>query len=96
MTGDYDALRGLTVKDAKLEAALRGEAFLLFDGGMGTMMQAAGIAGPGVVPDLLNLSAPQQISAIHRLYVEAGAEVITCNTFGARSAQRSASAFTAQ
>ena len=83
MTGDYDALRGLTVKDAKLEAALRGEAFLLFDGGMGTMMQAAGIAGPGVVPDLLNLSAPQQISAIHRLYVEAGAEVITCNTFGA-------------
>ena len=64
MTGDYDALRGLTVKDAKLEAALRGEAFLLFDGGMGTMMQAAGIAGPGVVPDLLNLSAPQQISAI--------------------------------
>ena len=62
--GDYDALRGLTVKDAKLEAALRGEAFLLFDGGMGTMMQAAGIAGPGVVPDLLNLSAPQQISAI--------------------------------
>ena len=47
------------------------------------MMQAAGIAGPGVVPDLLNLSAPQQISAIHRLYVEAGAEVITCNTFGA-------------
>lgn len=50
MTGDYDALRGLTVKDAKLEAALRGEAFLLFDGGMGTMMQAAGIAGPGVAP----------------------------------------------
>ena len=81
-TNRFDALAGLNIKDAHLEAALRGEEFLIHDGGMGTMLQAAGLAGAGVVPDLLNFSNPAEIAAIHRKYVEAGAQAISTNTFG--------------
>ncbi|MGN0073073.1 MAG: homocysteine S-methyltransferase family protein [Coriobacteriales bacterium] len=83
MGAAFDSLEGLTIKDEHLRAALKGEEFLIMDGAMGTMMQAAGLATPGVVPDLLNLSEPAAITAIHRSYVEAGAQVITANTFGA-------------
>ena len=79
----FDALSGLQIKDAHLEAVLRGKEFLVHDGGMGTMLQAAGLAGAGVVPDLLNLSHPAEVSAIHAAYVKAGAQAITTNTFGA-------------
>lgn len=81
-TNRFDALAGLNIKDAHLEAVLRGEEFLIHDGGMGTMLQAAGLAGAGVVPDLLNFSNPTEIAAIHRKYVEAGAQAISTNTFG--------------
>ncbi len=81
-TNRFDALAGLTIKDAHLKAVLRGEGFLIHDGGMGTMLQAAGLAGAGVVPDLLNFSNPTEIAAIHRKYVEAGAQAISTNTFG--------------
>ena len=81
-TNCFDALAGLNIKDAHLEAVLRGEEFLIHDGGMGTMLQAAGLAGAGVVPDLLNFSNPAEIAAIHRKYVEAGAQAISTNTFG--------------
>lgn len=81
-TNRFDALAGLNIKDAHLEAVLRGEEFLIHDGGMGTMLQAAGLAGAGVVPDLLNFSNPAEIAAIHRKYVEAGAQAISTNTFG--------------
>ena len=85
MTTAYDPFARLTIADAHLAAVLRGEEFLVFDGAMGTMMQAAGLAQPGVVPDLLNITRPDDITAIHRQYVEAGAEVITANTFGANA-----------
>lgn len=59
--------------------------FMLFDGAMGTMLQAAGILEMGVLPELLNLTAPDEIVKIHRQYIQAGCEVITTNTFGANS-----------
>lgn len=68
--------------DTTLQRALAGTGYLLFDGGMGTMLQAAGLAA-GELPELLCLSDPQHIEAIHRAYVEAGSTVITTNTFGA-------------
>ena len=70
-TESFDALEGLQIKDARLEAVLRGEEFLIHDGGMGTMLQAAGLAGTGVVPDLLNFSNPEEVTAIHAAYVAA-------------------------
>ena len=35
-----------------------------FDGGMGTMLQAAGLLGPGELPEPLNLTHPEEIAAI--------------------------------
>ena len=70
--------------DEHLRAVLRGEKHLLFDGGMGTMLQAAGMKA-GALPELLNFSDPDVITGIQRQYVEAGCDVITSNTFGANA-----------
>ncbi|SDC03203.1 homocysteine S-methyltransferase family protein [Parafannyhessea umbonata] len=79
--GTYDR-RPLRVKDDHLRRVLAGEDFLLFDGAMGTQLQARGLAA-GEVPELLCLTNPQQITQIHQAYVQAGSEVVTTNTFGA-------------
>ena len=55
---------------------------LLLDGGMGTMLQAAGLP-MGEAPESWNLSAPEKVTAIQRRYVEAGSRVLYTNTFGA-------------
>lgn len=80
----FDSLEGLTIADERLRAVLRGEAFLTFDGAMGTMLQQRGLEA-GELPELLNLRCPEEVCAIHRAYVEAGADVITTNTFGANA-----------
>ena len=69
-----------------LEAALSGDGFLLFDGAMGTQLQERGLAA-GELPELLCLTAPDQITAVHVAYVAAGADVVTTNTFGANAAK---------
>ncbi len=55
---------------------------LYLDGAMGTMLQKSGLA-PGHNPELLCLTAPEKIVAVHRAYIDAGAQVIYANTFGA-------------
>ena len=50
-----------------------------FDGGMGSMLQLQ----PGELPEQLNLTDPERVLRIHRAYAEAGADIITANTFGA-------------
>lgn len=79
--------REVRYKDFYLQRALAGEEFLLFDGGMGTMLQQAGLSGVANPPDLLNLSHPSEIEAIQRAYVEAGSDVISTNTFNANPAK---------
>ena len=54
---------------------------LLLDGGMGTMLQRAGMK-PGTLPELLNLEQPEMVERVHRAYVEAGSRVLMANTFG--------------
>jgi 5-methyltetrahydrofolate--homocysteine methyltransferase len=54
----------------------------VFDGAMGTMLQQAGLA-PGDCPELWNVENPAAVTAIHRRYVESGADIIETNTFGA-------------
>ena len=76
--------RTLRVADERLQRVLDGEDFLLFDGAMGTQLQARGLAA-GELPELLNLTNPDQITDIHRTYTEAGADVATTNTFGANA-----------
>ena len=73
--------------DAKkdlLAAALAGDAFLLFDGAMGTELQARGLAA-GELPELLCLTHPEVVTEVHAAYVAAGADVVTTNTFGANA-----------
>ncbi len=61
---------------------LLGKEVLVFDGAMGTQMQARGLVAGGC-PELWNLERPDAIAAIHRDYVEAGAQILETNTFGA-------------
>lgn len=56
--------------------------FVMLDGAMGTMLQASGLEAGGI-PELLNLERPELIESIHRAYIEAGADIIYANTFGA-------------
>jgi 5-methyltetrahydrofolate--homocysteine methyltransferase len=55
---------------------------VLFDGGMGSMLIAAGLR-EGEIPDSWSLSHPDKVKSVHAAYIEAGAEVIQTNTFGA-------------
>ena len=55
---------------------------MLCDGAMGTQVYARGISFEHCF-DELNLSQPEVILDVHRAYVEAGAEIIETNTFGA-------------
>ncbi|MFR1632636.1 MAG: homocysteine S-methyltransferase family protein, partial [Oscillospiraceae bacterium] len=57
---------------------------VVLDGAMGTQLQQAGLA-LGELPEEWNLSRPQTITDIHRAYLNAGADVIYTNTFGANS-----------
>ena len=74
----------LRIADAELRAVLEGRRHLVIDGAMGTMLQATGLA-VGERPELLSITHPAQVRAIHEAYVAAGAEVITANTFGANA-----------
>ncbi len=55
---------------------------LLADGAMGTMLHTRGVGFERCF-DELNLSRPGVVAEIHRAYIEAGAELIVANTFGA-------------
>lgn len=58
------------------------EKIKFFDGGMGTMLQAAGLKA-GELPESLNITNKEMILAVHKAYADAGSEYITANTFGA-------------
>lgn len=57
---------------------------LIFDGGLGTMLLAAGLRA-GASPDQWNITNPDAVRAVHAAYLSAGANVITTNTFGSTS-----------
>jgi 5-methyltetrahydrofolate--homocysteine methyltransferase len=67
-------------------AAWARERVRFLDGGMGTQLQARGLQ-PGEVPELWNLSRPDDIRAVHAAYVAAGADIVYANTFGANAAK---------
>ena len=55
---------------------------VILDGGMGTMLQSKGLK-LGEYPELAALEHPDWVKDIHRAYVEAGAQILCANTFGA-------------
>ena len=62
---------------------------VILDGGMGTLLQKAGLA-PGELPESWNLTHADRITAIHRAYYDAGSNVVNTNTFGANCLKFSA------
>ena len=58
--------------------------FTLIDGAMGTELQKRGLRTGGL-PELLNLTDPDIVRAVHRDYVNSEVDIITANTFGANS-----------
>ena len=65
-----------------LEALDKTQGPLLSDGAMGTMLNSKGAVNE-VCLDHLNLTNPALVAEIHRAYIEAGADIIQTNTFGA-------------
>lgn len=63
--------------DKELREALQTR-ILLLDGAMGTQLQQRGKSGNF---DRLNLTDPDTVSAVHRAYIDAGADIIETNTF---------------
>ena len=66
---------------------------ILLDGGMGTMLQAAGLK-LGARPEELNITDPQLIESIHSRYAAAGSRIINANTFGASAHKLAGSEYT--
>ena len=58
------------------------EHIVRLDGGMGSLLQGRGLA-PGEAPERWNLTHPDVICDVQRMYFDAGANVVTANTFGA-------------
>lgn len=56
--------------------------FVILDGGMGTMLQKSGMA-MGETPEVLGITNPELLINIHRQYINAGADIVYANTFGA-------------
>lgn len=59
---------------------------LILDGAMGTMLQRKGLHGNS---ESFNLTNPETIGEIHNEYIEAGADIITANSFSANSISQS-------
>ena len=59
---------------------------LILDGAMGTMLQRKGLQGNS---ESFNLTNPETIGEIHNEYIEAGADIITTNSFSANSISQS-------
>ena len=64
-----------------LRQALR-DRILILDGAMGTMLQRHGLSGNS---EPFNLTHPDIVRSIHRAYIDAGADIISTNTFGANA-----------
>src|SRR3954469_21009488 len=65
----------------RLGALLGSTRPVLLDGGMGTLLQDAGLED-GAPGELWNLENPDAVREAHRAYADAGARVLTTNTFG--------------
>ena len=75
------------------EIIVERRAVTLLDGGMGTMLQKAGMK-PGTIPETLNITAPEMVAAVQRAYIAAGSQYIYANTFGANGLKLKGTGYT--
>jgi 5-methyltetrahydrofolate--homocysteine methyltransferase len=92
-------MRALPTSREKALRALLAERIVIIDGAMGTMVQAEGLGEADYRgerfaghpkdlkgnTDLLSITRPDVVEKIHRLYLEAGADIVESNTFTATS-----------
>ncbi|QIB68544.1 dihydropteroate synthase [Aminipila butyrica] len=69
--------------------------YVLLDGAMGTMLQSGGLE-LGERPELLSITHPDRITAVHRMYVESGADIVYANTFGANAHKLEGAGYTVE
>lgn len=67
-----------------VSALLDSQKYVFFDGAVGTMLQDAGLK-PGENPSLMSINSPGSVEKIHRMYIDAGSDIICANTFYANS-----------
>lgn len=72
-----------TSKEA-LKSLISSGRLLLLDGGMGTMLQAAGLK-LGERPEIFGIENPEILKGVHKAYIAAGSSIIYANTFGANA-----------
>ena len=68
--------------DDRFRELLKTRDYIIFDGAMGTMLQAAGMK-MGETPEVLNITRPELLVSIAEQYFNAGSDVVYANTFGA-------------
>src|SRR6185312_12899328 len=71
-----------TMKTNRWTSLLAERPWLLADGAMGSNLFARGLTS-GDAPELWNTEHPQRISELQRSFVEAGADILLTNSFGA-------------
>lgn len=64
-----------------IQILLTESTYILADGGMGTMLFAAGLEH-GDPPEKWNIEHPDRVAAVHKAYLDAGAQLLLTNTFG--------------
>src|SRR5260370_663308 len=79
LVGDVHFMKHLLLEQLKLRP-------LLCDGAMGTLLYTRGVTYEKCF-DELNLTQPELIQRIHEDYINAGAQIIETNTFGANRAK---------
>lgn len=60
------------------------ENYIILDGAMGTMLQKSGLE-LGERPEILAITHPEKITAVHKMYVDSGSDIVYANTFGANA-----------
>ena len=58
---------------------------LVLDGAMGSLILERSGQAPGYSPEKLNIENPEAVKSVHRDYLDAGAQMLYTNTFGANS-----------
>ncbi len=68
---------------------------IILDGGMGTMLQAAGL-GLGERPEIFGMAHPDVVERIQKQYIAAGSQVLYANTFGANAHKLAGTGYTVE
>ena len=71
----------MTARGWEIVERVRARETLVFDGGYGTMLFAAGLLN-GACPELWNDTHTDVVAGIHRGYFAAGSQIVETNTFG--------------